>query len=183
MRRRAEPEDVKQQRLVITFPAVFDKSAFRAPAMGDGVAVVLRPLPVRAPVKRVGEGPDLQLLLCLRVKIAAGRQGSRQQESAVHRRQLAMPGAPSGLHVEKVIVKPFVARRIRFGALRSVPEEPQRLKRALQSGGSRHEAALDSHGVDRQREARRGYAGGPVGRRFVRYQSVERAGFAQKISE
>ena len=89
-------------------------------------ATVLRPLPIRAAIEPVGEAADFLLVGCIRVKIHARRQRTRQQKRAVDRGQFAVPGAPAGPHVEKVIIKALVAGGVGFGALRAVPKEPQR---------------------------------------------------------
>src|SRR3990172_1667690 len=74
--RRAQPQDVQQEGLVVTFPPIFKESAFGLPAVGDRGPVVLGPLPIDSPVEQVGEGADLTLIGRVRVKIGSSRQGA-----------------------------------------------------------------------------------------------------------
>ena len=183
MGRRAEAEDVQQHRLVVALPAIWQEAAFRLPPERDGAVVDLRPAPVGAPVQRVGQRADFFLLAVAAVEVAGGGQGARQQEGGVDRRQLALPCAAAGLHVEEVIVEAAVAGGVGLGAVRAVPEESQRRQRALDRRGARNEAALDADRVHGQREADGGDAGRPAGRALVDHQAVDRIGFLHKIGE
>ena len=135
--------------------------------------MVLRPLPVGAAIERVGEGADLMFFGRICVKEHTSRQRARQQKSAVYRRQLALPGTPAGLHVEKMIIKTMVAGRVGFGTVRTIPEKPQCRKRTLDRGGTRHESALNAHRVTRQREASGGNTGRPIRCGLVDHQPVD----------
>ena len=183
MSRRTQPQDVQQQRLVVAFPAVLEEAAFGLPAVRDGRAAVLRPLPIGTAIERVGEGADLMLVGRIRVKVHPCRQRARQQKRAVYRRQFALPGAPAGLHVEKMIVEALVAGRVGFGALRAVPEKTQRRQRSLDRGGARHESALDRHRVGCQREAGGGDAGRPICFGLVDHQPVGGIRLVEKVAE
>src|SRR5271169_5780350 len=101
---RAHPQDVQQHRLVVTGPTEFEKSALRLPAVSKRGATILRPLPIHAAIELIRKGADFLLVGVVRVEIDSRRQRSRQQESAVYRRQLALPGAPAAPHVEKMII-------------------------------------------------------------------------------
>ncbi len=180
---RAEPQDIQQQRLIVAFPTVLEKSAFRLPAMRHRCATVLRPLPIRTAVERVGEGADVRLVGRIRIKIHSCRQCAGQQQRTIHCRQFALPGASAGLHVEKMIKKALIAARIWFGALRAVPEKTQRGQRSRYRSGTPHKSVLDSHRICRQREAGGGNAGRPIRRGLVDHQPVDWICLMQKVAE
>src|SRR5664280_3355986 len=119
MRRRAESQDVQHKSLVVPLPPPLEESAFGLPPVRDCRTSVLGPRPVSAAIERVGKGADLLFLGRSRAKVRAGCQRTREQDGAVHGRQLALPGAPAGLHVEKVIVEAVVAGSVWLGALRT----------------------------------------------------------------
>lgn len=167
MNGRAEPQDIQQQRLIIAFPAVVEKSAFRLPAVRHCCLMVLRPLPIGSAIERVGEGTDVMLVGRIRIKIHSCRQCARQQQRAIHCREFALPGASAGLHVEKMIIEALIAARVGLGALWTVPEKTERGQRSLHRRGTRHKSVLDSHRVCRQGEAGGGNAGGPIRRSLV----------------
>ena len=183
MRGRAESQDIQHKRLVVTLPPPFQESAFGLPPVRDRRATVLRPWPVSAAIERVGKGAYFLFLGRIRVKIRAGSQRTGEQNGAVHSRQFALPGAPAGLHVEKMIVKAVVAGRVRLGALRAVPEETQCGEDGLDRRRARDEAALDRDRIRRQGETGGGNAGGPIGRGLVEHQSILRIGLVQKVAE
>ena len=183
MSRRAQAQDVQQQSLVIAFPPVAEKAAFRLPAVRDGVALVLRPSPISAAVKGVGEGPDLTFAGCIGVEIGPRRQCAGQQKSAVDGREFAMPGAAARLHVEKMIVEPLVASGVGLSALRAVPEKAQCRKRSLYRRGPGHESAFHTDWVARQGKSSGGDAGRPIHRSLVNHEAIGRVGFMQKIVE
>jgi hypothetical protein len=83
-----------------------------------------------------------------------------------------MPGAPTGPHVEKMIIKALVAGGVGFWALRAVPEKAQRGQRSFYRRGAGHKSALDSHRVSCQREAGGGNTGGPIRCGLVDHQPV-----------
>ena len=85
MSRRAQPQDVQQQRLVVAFPSVVEESTFGLPAVRNRCTLVLCPLPIGAPIKRVGKGADLLLVNVVRVEINPRRQRTRQQKSTINR--------------------------------------------------------------------------------------------------
>ena len=109
-------------------------------------------MPIGAAIERVAEGADFALVGCIGVEIDPRRQRAGQQEGAIHCRQLALPGAPAGLHVEKMIVEAVVAGGVGLGALRAVPEESQRGQRSFHRGGARDESALYPDRIRRQRK-------------------------------
>ena len=180
---RAEREHVEQERLVVALPAERDEAALGLPAVRQRLALVLRPGPVGAAIKRVGKGADLALAGRVGLEVGGGGQHAGQQEGAVHRRQLALPGTPPGPHVEEMIVEAPVAGGVGLGAVRAVAKKTQRRQRALHRGGASHESALDPHRVGRQREAGGGDAGGPVRRRLVEHQSVGGIGLVHEVAE
>ena len=183
MSRRAQPQDIEQQRLVVALPSIIEEATFRLPTVCHGRALILSPCPVGSAIERVGEGADLTFIRRIAVEVHACSQRAREQQSAVYRRQLALPRSPPGSHVEKMIVKALIAGRIRLGTLRAVPEEPQSRKRSLHGRVTRHETALDAHGVHRQRKAGRGNARGPVRSRLVDHQSIDGIRLVQKVAK
>ena len=112
-----------------------------------------------------------------------GSQRTGEQNGAVHSRQFALPRAPAGLHVEKVIVEAVVAGGVRLGALPAVPEKSQCGEDDLDRRRARDEAALDRDRIRRQGEPGGGNAGGPIGRGLVEHQSIVRIGLVQKVAE
>ena len=180
---RAERKHVEQERFIVTLPTILEEAAFRLPAVRQRCPLILGPVPIGAAIERVGEGADLMLVGRIRVEITSRRQRTGQQKGAVYRRQLALPGAPSGPHVEKMIIKTLIAGGIGLRAVRAVPEETQRRKRTLHRGRTRHEAALDPHRVRCQGEAGGSNAGRPIGRCLVDDQSVGGICLMQKVAE
>src|ERR1035437_2631030 len=124
IRRRAETERIQEHGLVVAFPAVRQKAALWLPSMRDGSSAVARPLPIGAAVERVGQCANLPLVRTILIEIDCGGEHSREQEGGVNRGKLTVPGTPSSLHVEKVVVEPFVACRVRCCPLRAGPEDP-----------------------------------------------------------
>ena len=151
--------------------------------MSHCCTAVLRPLPVGAAIERVGEGANFLLVRRLRIEIKPRRQRAREQKRAVYRRKLALPGAATALHIEEMVIETPVAGRVRFGALRTVPEKTQRRQRPLDCGGTRHESAFDPHRIRRQRQAGGRNAGRPIWRRLVDHQSVGGIGLMHKVVE
>ena len=84
-----------------------------------------RPPPVGSTVELVGQPADLGLFLGVAVEVGRTGEHAREEEGRIDRRQLALPGAATGLHVEEVVVEPPVAGRIRLRSLRAVAEEAQ----------------------------------------------------------
>ena len=121
------------------------KAAFRLPALGDGFAAVLRPLPVDAAIERLRQLADLAFLAGA-VEIARGGQHARHQQRGIDQRQLALPDAAPAVHVQEVVVETLVAGRVGLVALRALPEEPQSPQRPRGSVLARHPAALDADG-------------------------------------
>ena len=151
--------------------------------MGDGGAAILRPAPVGAAVERIGELADFQFELIVLVEISAGGQNAGKQKCGIDRGQFAIPDAAAGLHVEEMIVETLVAGGIGLRPVRGVPEEAKRGERPLDSGGARHETALDTNGIGRQSQPDGGYAGGRRLRVAVGDQAVGRIGLVEKILE
>src|ERR1039457_2679817 len=180
---RAKSQDIQYKRLVVAFPTVLEKSAFGLPPVRDRSATVLRPRPVGATIERVGKGAYFLFLSRIRVKTRARSHRACQQNGAVHGRQFALPGAPAGLHVEKMIIKAVVTGSVWLGALRAVPEKSQRGEDCPDRRRARDEAALDGDRIHRQGEPGGGNASGPIGRGLVEHQSVLRIGPVQKIAE
>src|ERR1019366_7099242 len=89
IRRRAQPQDIQQHRLVVAFPTVGEEAAFRLPAVRDRCTLVLRPLPIGAAIERVGEYADFTLVGCTGVEINPRRQRASYQKSTIHCRQFA----------------------------------------------------------------------------------------------
>src|SRR5271156_1415543 len=108
IRWRTERKHVQQQPFVITFPTIREEPAFGIPAVRQRRPLVLRPAPIRASIKRIGNGANFLLIGGARIEIRGRRQHTREQESTVDRRQLALPDASSGLHVKKMIIKTLI---------------------------------------------------------------------------
>ncbi len=122
------------------------------------------PLPVRPPIELVRQPADLRLLLRVGVEVGGAREHPGKKERRVDRRQLAVPSAATGLHVEEVVIEAAMPGGIRLGSLRTVAEEPQRPRRDLGSELAGDDAALD--------EDRNGREGEPYGRNAGRRRRV-----------
>src|SRR5450759_188578 len=153
------------------------------PPVRDRSSTVLRPRPVSATIERVGKGSYFPVVSRIRVKIRARSQSTGEQNGAVHSRQFALPHAPAGLHVEKMIIEAVITRSVRLGALRAVPEKSQCGENCLDCRRARDEAALDGYRIHRQGEPSGGNAGRPIGRGLVEHQSILRISPVQKVSE
>ena len=141
------------------------KPGLGPPAVGNRRAAVQRPLPVRPAVELVGQPADLGLLLGVGVEVGRAGEHPGEQEGRVDRRQLALPDAATGLHVEEVVVEALVARGIRLRSLRAVAEEAQWSQRDLGGELAGDHAAFDEHRDARQAEPHGGDAGAaPPGR-------------------
>src|SRR6185437_2805925 len=149
MRGRTQSQDIQHERFVVAFPAVLEKSAFGLPAVRDRSATVLRPGPVGAAIERVGQGTYFFFLGRVSVEIRTRSQDAGEQNGAVHRRQFALPRAPAGLHVQKMIIKAMVAGSVGLWALRAVPEKPQRGEYPVDRRSARDKAALDCDRIHR----------------------------------
>src|SRR6185312_16621719 len=106
MRRRTERQNVKQQTLVVTLPAVRNETAFRMPAVADRAVFGLCPLPVGATIQRLGQIADFALLHAVADEKLCSGQHASQQERTIHCRKFAMPCATAALHIQKMIVEP-----------------------------------------------------------------------------
>jgi len=74
-------------------------------AVGHCDSAVLRPIPIRPPIERIGELADFALVRAFARKVLRGSQHPGEQKGAVDRRQFAGPDALSADHVEKVVVE------------------------------------------------------------------------------
>src|ERR1035437_1478207 len=131
MRRRTKSEDVQQQRLVVTLPAIWQEAAFGVPSERNRGTVVLRPEPVRAQVECIGQRADFIFGIRCCVKISARSECACQKKCAVDSRQLTSPRAATGLHVDEMVIETFVTRGVRLRTLRTVPEKSQRCQHAF----------------------------------------------------
>jgi len=61
--------------------------------------MVLRPTPVRPAVERIGKLAYLTFVLRILIEIHGGGKRSGEEVGAVHGGELAVPDAPSSLHV------------------------------------------------------------------------------------
>src|SRR5690606_34258739 len=104
-----ERQQVQKERFVVPGPSVPQEAPLGSPAVTEGRAAVQGPLPVGAPVERLGQRHQLALLRVLGGEVAGCREGTGQQESRIDRGELAAPGSASGAHVEKVIVEATMA--------------------------------------------------------------------------
>src|SRR5207244_4864418 len=101
---RAEAENIQEQRLVVALPAVREEPGLRPPAVRDGGGAVLRPAPVDAAIKGVGQGADLVLLWRVVVEVSGGGEHAGKQKCRIDRGELAVARAAAALHVEEVVI-------------------------------------------------------------------------------
>ena len=151
--------------------------------MGHRRFAVLGPSPIDARVQPIRKVPDLALGRSVSVEVLRGREHAAQQQSGVDRGQLALPGAPARLHIEKMIVEPLVPCRVGLGSLLAPPEESQRGQRALHGLGARQEPALHADRIRGERQPHRRDARRPLRAGLVAHQSVRAVGLVQKVAE
>ena len=181
--RRTEAEQVHQQRFVVAGPGIREEARLGSPAVGDRRAADEHPLPVRPTVEFVRQPADLGLLLGIRVEVGGTGEHPGEEECRVDRRELALPDAPTGLHVEEVVVETLVARCIRLRPLRAVAKEAQCLQRDRGRELAGDHAAFDEHRDGRQSEAHGGDAARSAGIGLVADQAVGRVGLVQVVLE
>ncbi len=165
------------------FPAVGKESRLRLPSHRDRLPSIQRPLPVDAPVERVGQPANIRLRRSLAIEVSAAGERPGEQEGRVDRRQLAIPGATARVHVQKVIVEALVAGRIRLLALRALPEGPQGRERPRRCLGAREILPLDADGVSGQPKSDGRDARGRPTPGVVRHQPGGHVGLLQEIPE
>src|SRR5579862_9090022 len=85
--------------------------------MRDRISSIQRPFPINSPVKHVGKFPYFAFLFTLSAEIVGRRKNTCDEYGRVNGRQFALPRTASRLHVEEVVVEPFVSRRIRLRTL------------------------------------------------------------------
>ena len=181
MRRRAEPEDVEQQSLVVSLPAMRNESVLRSPAMGQRRPAIAGPVPVGPTVERVGQAPDLGFDGRVAVEICGNCQGTCEQERRVDGGKLALPHAASGLDVQEVIEEALVAGGIGLGTLRAFEQVAQSLQRDLRGEIPEEDSALDDDRNGRQCHADGGDADRSGRVRLVAHQPIVRVGFVQVV--
>src|SRR5262249_36617021 len=130
VRRRAQPEDVEQDRLAVAFPAVAQEAGAGLPSHREDRAAGGGPRPVDPLVEVTRELADLSFVLARLREVAAARQHARDEDRGVDHRQLAVPGTPSGLQVEKVIVEAAMPGGFGLLALGAVAKESQHRERS-----------------------------------------------------
>src|ERR1700738_1602692 len=85
MRRRSEREHIKDQRLVVAFPAVRQKSAFWLPPHRNGFSCVKRPLPIGPGVEFFSERTYFALFGRSSIKVRSGGQNASKQKCRINR--------------------------------------------------------------------------------------------------
>jgi hypothetical protein len=183
MCRRAKSQNIEQSRLVVAFPAMLQKPELRGPTVGDGFCSVLRPLPIGAAIERVGQGANFGLGFGVRIKKLRGGQRPCQEESGIDRRQLAAPGAPASLHIQKVVIEAAIPRGVRLGALWAVPEKAERRQGPFHGRAPSHEAPFNAHRITGQCEAGGGNARGPVCFGLIDNKPVDGIGLMEEIAK
>ena len=113
--RRTEAQKIEDRGLVIAASPIRGKSALRRPSMCDRGLPVLSPLPVGSAVERFCQFAKLTLLGHIPIEVQGGGQCPCEQEGRVDGGQFTLPGTPSAVHVEEVIVEPLVAGGVRLG--------------------------------------------------------------------
>ncbi len=85
MSRRAEAKNVKDGRLIVTFPSVVEETALGFPSLAQRLAAVLGPLPIDAAMQRLGHRADFGFRP-IAIEVAPGRQDAGKQQSRVDER-------------------------------------------------------------------------------------------------
>ena len=179
VRGRAQPEHVENQGLVVTLPAVVQEAEFGHPPLGQGRGIVLGPAPVDPLVECLRCIADLGLLRA--VEIATHRQHAGQQQRGVNQRELAVPHARAGLHVQEMVVKAAVAGCLRIVGLAAREQKAQRNQRLLRRLRAREPATLARDDAAGKGKAHHRDAARCPGARSVRDQTVARVGIADQI--
>src|SRR3954465_1924844 len=144
------------------------------PAHRDTIALVQRPAPVDALVNEFCERAYLGLGFTLAVEILCCGQNTGDEQSGIDGRQLAIPRAVAGIHMEKMVEEAAIASRVAFRALFGVGEEVQRVEYTLCGFLAADPAALDANRIGRKPEADCGDAGRDARDRRVRHKAVFR---------
>ena len=114
-RRRSQGQRVKNVGFAIArIPPEGQKPRLGLPTMRYGCASVESPLPIDAAIQIISKLPYLAFRLAVRGEIVCRRKNTGHQYGGIDRRQFAFPDPAAGLHVEEVIVEPFVSGGIRF---------------------------------------------------------------------
>src|SRR5262249_36186078 len=138
-------EHVQEQALIIALPAVREKTGFRPPAVRERWPPVPRPIPVGPAVKRIGDAPNLDLVVGVGAEVGGGGEHAREQERRIDGGQFTAPHSPAGLKVEKVIKESLVSGGVRLRSLREVVQEPESSPRHLSCEWPVEDAALGEH--------------------------------------
>ena len=162
-----------REALRIPHPSCRQEPTLRRPAVRHLRAAVLRPLPIGARIKRPARSRTSCSGDVLRSKYSAALQRSGEQDGCIDRRELTLPHATAGVHIEKVIVKPAVTCCIRVVRLRAVPEKTQRRQRSVERANTINKTALDAHHIRGERQSHPCDAGRVAGlERVVRQEPV-----------
>src|SRR5688572_18817407 len=130
---RTKPEDIQQQCFIEPLPPILQESAFWFPPMSQGGSSILRPLPIRPVIERLGQRPELMLSRVRSVEVCSACHRSREQDRGVNCGKLRSPCTAACAGVQEVVVKTTVTRGIGFWPLPAVPEEAQRRERSRHS--------------------------------------------------
>src|ERR1700722_4145963 len=94
--------------------------------MGDRFPIIQSPFPINAPVKNFSKFPYLALFFTFSSEIAGHRKNTGHEYGSIDRRQFTLQSSAASLHVEEMVVEPFISRGIGFRALRAGMKEPQK---------------------------------------------------------
>ena len=183
MRRRAEGEQVEDERLVVALPVKGQEASLGTPAVADRLAAGEHPGPVDALVEHAGDGADLGLGTAGAIEILRRRERAGDEDRGVDARQLAVPGASAARHVEEVIVEAAMAGRVGRFALLAAGEEAQHRQGSLGGLVALDEAAFGADHVARQRHAHCGDARWPVGGGLVENEPVLAVDLVEEVFE
>src|ERR1039457_2748874 len=94
--------------------------------MADRCPIIEGPLPINAPVKNFSKFPYLSFFFTLPSEIACHRKNTGHEYAGINRRQFTLQGSAAGLHIEKMVVEPFISRGSLFRTLMAGMKETQK---------------------------------------------------------
>src|ERR1039457_7715993 len=94
--------------------------------MADRCPIIEGPLPINAPVKNFSEFPYLSFFFILLSEITCHRKNTGHEYAGINRRQFTLQGSAAGLHIEEMVIEPFVSRGSLFRTLMPGMKEPQK---------------------------------------------------------
>ena len=171
VRRRADRQHVQQQAFVEVIPGCIEEAAVRHPAHAHHAPAAAHPVPVDVLVQRARQR------LHLAAEVLPGHQRAGGQQRRVDGRQLAVPHALTGLHVDEVVEETALALHA------AADKAAQRQPGARLAGVGADPAAFHRDRQGGQAEAGGSDAGDGSRRAAIAHQPVDRIDLRPEVVE